>query len=145
MSLFQSICRCFQVNVHIFENMSTLWNICHFCLINIQCLYFGTSLCLAQVMEENLQIRRLVKKKHRGRNKIRKINNRFVMRPIVCSKCQKDEHNRRICNANPIPDLDKAKISFSNILSTLVWFFLLFWHCVHIFRYMSHFGIFVHT
>jgi len=54
MSIFQSTYRRFQVNVHIFKNMSTLWNICHFCLITIQCLYFGTNLCLTQITKETL-------------------------------------------------------------------------------------------
>jgi len=52
---------------------------------------------------------------------------------------------------HPIPNLDKPNVSFTNILSTLVWFCPLFWHCVHIFRYMSTFwniypplGIYVH-
>jgi len=31
---------------------------------------------------------------------------------------------------HPIPDLDKPNVSFFNILSTLVWFYSLFWHCV---------------
>jgi len=92
-STFQSICRCFQVNVHIFKNMSTLLNICHFCLITIQCLNFDTNLYLVQVTEETLQIKSLVTKKRRGRNKIRRINNRFVIRSIVHSRCQKDGHN----------------------------------------------------
>ena len=33
--------------------MSTLWNICHFFLITIQYLYFGTNLYLAHVTEED--------------------------------------------------------------------------------------------
>ena len=107
LSTFRNICSNFRIYVHIseymstfpskrphFENMSTLWNICHFPLIIIQRLYFDTNLCLVQVTEETLQIRpSVVTKKRRGRNKTRRINNQFVTRPIVCSRCRNDGHN----------------------------------------------------
>ena len=98
MSKLQSMCRRFQVNAHIFENMTTLWNICHFfsLLSNVYTLvltYARTG------NEETLQIRPPVTKKYRGRNKTRWINNRFVTCLIVCSRCQKDGHNHHTCNA----------------------------------------------
>jgi len=90
-------------------------------------------------------------KKRRRRNMTRRINNRFVPHPIVCNRCQKDGHIVVLATLYLIPDLDKPKVSFSNILFTLVWFCPLFWHCDHILKYLStfknvcpNFGIYVY-
>ena len=138
------VCRCFQVNTHIFKNMSTLWNICHLYLITIQCLYFGTNLCLTQVTEETLQIKPPVTKKRHERNKTRRINNRFVRRLIVCSRCQKDGHNLRTCNVISYSRFGEAKgmiLQYSVHLSMILF---TFWHCVHIFGICPNFEIFVY-
>ena len=144
MSTFQSICRRLQVNVHIFKNMSTLWNICYFFLIITQCLYFGTNLCLAQVMEETLQIRLLVTKKYCGKNKIRQINNRFVTRLIMCSRCRKDRQNRHTYNTISYPRFGQGKdiipqylVHLSMIMSTFLTLCPHFRVYVHILEYMS--------
>ena len=119
MSMFSSKYPHFQKYVHLMKYMP-------FCLITIQCLYFDTNLCLAHITKEALQIKLLVTKKRRGRSKTKQINNRFITRLIVCSRCQKDRYNRRTCNAISYSQLDKSNISFSNILSTLIWFCPLF-------------------
>ena len=142
-----------------FSKISTLWNICQFCLITIQCLYFGTNLCLAQITQETLQIRPPITKKYCGKNKTRRINNRFVTHPIVCSKCQKDGHNRRICNTISYSRFGQVKdiileysVHLSMILSTFLTLCPYFRVYVHILEYLStfrnicpNFRIYVHN